>query len=177
MQNSLSEQDRLSGDPAKGAASPKSRGRAQVIQAPIEGRIVRWGEGIVENARVRKGQLIAEIRVHDEAYRDRLEAQMAQARLQVDAAESQIVVMQQTLEATRKQVAASQAQAYEQVYDNLTLSNDKRVASAKKRREADLQGLKPLETLSKLETDSLEGVIKAHEAGAVSVSCLISADC
>src|SRR3990172_7474632 len=34
--------------------------RPQTIEASIKGRIVRWGEGIFENARVEKGQMIAE---------------------------------------------------------------------------------------------------------------------
>jgi hypothetical protein len=46
--NRLGEINSLNGDPSKTAASAKRRGRAQVIQSPIEGRIVRRGEGIVE---------------------------------------------------------------------------------------------------------------------------------
>ena len=50
--------------------------REQVIQAPIKGRIVSWGEGIQENAHVRQGQLIAQIEDLDANYLDRLKDQL-----------------------------------------------------------------------------------------------------
>jgi serine/threonine protein kinase/multidrug resistance efflux pump len=165
--NRLGETNSLNGDPSEIVASAKPLGRAQAIQAPIEGRIVRWGEGIVENARVRKGQLIAEIQETDAGSLARREDQIANAKSFVEAKKSEFGVMEQNLEATKSRVAASQAQtqAYEQVYDNLTLSNDKRVASAKKRREADLQRLKSLEALFNLETEALERTKASVEAG------------
>lgn len=165
--NRQGETNSLNGDPSKTANSTKPRGRAEAIQSSIEGRIVKWGEGIVENARVRKGQLIAEIRDLDDGDGERLEAQMAQAILQVDAAQSQIEVMQQTLEATRKQVQASQAQAqaYEQVYGKIVLSSDAGVASAKKRLEAEQNSLNAREAMLVKETAAYERVKELHNAG------------
>ncbi len=165
--NRLSVQNRLSGDPAKNAAANGQGGSAQVFESVIDGRIVRWGEGIVENARVRKGQFIAEIRVHEEGYRHRLETQFAAATLEVEAKKNQIEVMQRNVEATQSAVASYQAQilAYEQVYGKIVLSSDAGVASAKNRLEADLQGLKAREALFKLETEALKRVQELHAAG------------
>lgn len=50
--------------------------RPQTVECPINGRIVRWGEGIVEGARVSKGQLIVEIQDNDPSRADRLDIQV-----------------------------------------------------------------------------------------------------
>jgi putative ABC transport system permease protein len=131
-----------------------------------------------KNARVRKGQFIAEIRDLDEGYGERLESKVAAARAQVDAAERQVETHQQNLKATRNLAAAYQTQvkAYERVYDEITLSRDKRVASAKTKREADLQRLKSVEALFNLETEALERAKARREAGQdISVETLIDA--
>lgn len=69
--------------------------REQTIESPIRGRVVRWGEGIHENARVEAGQLIVELRDLDEHLAERLQLQLEnaeQARAasadQVEAAKS-----------------------------------------------------------------------------------------
>ncbi|MGE3780680.1 MAG: hypothetical protein AB7F89_26050, partial [Pirellulaceae bacterium] len=51
--------------------------RVQTVESPIYGRIVRWGEGIVEGAHVKAGQEILEIRDNDPGRADRLAAQVA----------------------------------------------------------------------------------------------------
>ena len=73
------------------------RERQQVLEATIEGRIVRWNEALVENARVAKGDFIAEIRDLDDDYSERLNSQLdnTDAILQsahkvVDATEGQL---------------------------------------------------------------------------------------
>ena len=43
----------------KGRYDPSER--QQTIETPIKGRIVRLGDGVFENAHVKKGQLIAEV--------------------------------------------------------------------------------------------------------------------
>lgn len=60
--------------------------RQQIIEAPITGRIIRWGENIFENARVQKGELIAEICDLDEGYTMRLDMQLQNAKLAAEAA-------------------------------------------------------------------------------------------
>jgi len=62
------------------------RERQQVLEATIEGRIVLWNEELVENARVAKGDFIAEIRDLDEDYSMRLEGQLANTEVMLDSA-------------------------------------------------------------------------------------------
>jgi multidrug efflux pump subunit AcrA (membrane-fusion protein) len=50
--------------------------RQQTLEAPIKGRIARWNPSLVENARVAKGEFIAEIRDLDESYSERLKGQL-----------------------------------------------------------------------------------------------------
>jgi membrane fusion protein, adhesin transport system len=50
--------------------------RQQGIEAPINGRIVKWGDDIIEGARVTKGQLILEIQDNDPDLLARLENQV-----------------------------------------------------------------------------------------------------
>ncbi len=52
------------------------RERQQTLEATIEGRIIRWNEELVENARVSKGDFIAEIRDIDDQYSVRLQGQL-----------------------------------------------------------------------------------------------------
>jgi len=73
------------------------RDRQQVLEATIEGRIVLWNEKLVENYRVTKGELIAEIRDLDADYSTRLEGQLentavmlAASRRIVDATQGQL---------------------------------------------------------------------------------------
>ena len=54
--------------------------RPQTIESPIYGRVVKWGEGIVEGAPVKKGQFILEIRDIDADRPRRLAEQVAATR-------------------------------------------------------------------------------------------------
>ena len=60
--------------------------RTQTIESPIYGRIVRWGEGIVEGARVRKGELILEIQDNDPLRSERLASQVTSIRQKIEFA-------------------------------------------------------------------------------------------
>jgi multidrug resistance efflux pump len=57
--------------------------RPQTIEAPIYGRVVRWGEDIFEGARVTKGQMLLEIADNDPQRAERL-------REQVDASQQKL---------------------------------------------------------------------------------------
>ncbi len=130
--------------------------RQQVLEAPIKGRIVRLGEGIVENAYVKKGQLIAEIADIDPAYLGRLENQLLATRNQIDAE-------QQFLEASRNNLAAartivqsyeSQVRAYESVKTEIVAAADAGVKSAENKVDAELQQLEEHKAaLAQLELD------------------------
>ncbi|MCA9109697.1 MAG: toxin secretion protein, partial [Planctomycetaceae bacterium] len=84
--------------------------RPQVIEAPIKGRIVSWGEGIVENAKVTKGQVIAEIRDLDESYASRLDQQLSNSEQAVEASQQQLAANERALEAALTIVDSYQAQ-------------------------------------------------------------------
>lgn len=54
--------------------------RPQTVESPIYGRVVRWGNGIVEGAVVKKGQLILELRDNDAGRASRLASQVVATR-------------------------------------------------------------------------------------------------
>lgn len=117
--------------------------RQQVLEAPIKGRIVRLGEGIVENASVAKGQLIAEIADIDPDYLGRLEAQRDAIQRQVDAEAELLEASKRNLDATRTIVESFQAQvsAYELVKTQVVAAADAAVESAKNKVDAELEQL------------------------------------
>jgi adhesin transport system membrane fusion protein len=63
------------------------RERQQVLEAPIKGRIFRWNEDLVENARVSRGDFIAEIRDLDDSYSMRLQGQLDNTASILDASQ------------------------------------------------------------------------------------------
>ncbi len=108
----------------------------------------------------------------------RLEAQLAAARLQVEASKSQIEVMQRNVEASGNVVAAyqTQLQAYEQVSGKIVLSSDAGVASAKHRLESQQRGLIAHEALLAPETGAFNLVKANHASGNASRERLIEAE-
>ncbi|QDT14630.1 HlyD family secretion protein [Alienimonas californiensis] len=76
--------------------------RQQVVQAPIEGNIARWAEGIRENAFVEEGDFVVELADVDPELLSRLSRQRSQAADQVQLAES-------AREAAQRGVIASQS--------------------------------------------------------------------
>ena len=94
------------------------RERQQVLEATIKGRIYRWNEELVENARVSKGDFIAEIRDLDDSYTMRLQGQMDNTK--------------SILDASLKIVEASegQLQAYRRVQEEVEAAQNAYVQSA-----------------------------------------------
>ena len=117
--------------------------RQQVLESPIRGRIIQFGEGIVENARVSKGQLIAEVADIDEGYLGRLEQQLDAATRQVEAARELLAAEERNLEAARTIVTSYEAQvaAYELVKEQVVAAADASIASAQSKVEAEEQKL------------------------------------
>ena len=109
--------------------------RQQVIESPIKGRIVRWGDGIVENARVVKGQLIAEIRDLDEDYALRLQQQLEHTQETVRAAREQIRANNAALDAAHRLVGVYEKQelTYAQVKQDITAAQNSYVAAAEEK--------------------------------------------
>lgn len=60
--------------------------RPQTIESPMYGRIIRWGENIVEGAHVKKGQFILEIQDNDALRSERLDAQVMALKQKADFA-------------------------------------------------------------------------------------------
>ncbi|MCA9012848.1 MAG: toxin secretion protein, partial [Planctomycetaceae bacterium] len=94
------------------------RERQQVLEATIKGRIFRWNEELVENARVSKGDFIAEIRDLDDSYSLRLQGQLENT--------------ESILDASKKIVAATdgQLQAYRRVQTEIEAAQNAYVQSA-----------------------------------------------
>ncbi len=94
------------------------RERQQTLEATIEGRIVRWNEELVENARVAKGDFIAEIRDIDDQYSARLQGQLENTSA--------------ILESSRKIVEATEGQlnAYRRVQTEVEAAQNAYVQSA-----------------------------------------------
>ncbi|MEY2724531.1 MAG: Hemolysin secretion protein chromosomal [Planctomycetota bacterium] len=94
------------------------RERQQVLEAPIEGRIVSWNESLVENGRIEEGELIAEIRDLDADYATRLAGQL-------ENTSSMLAASNRIVEATEGQL-----NAYRQVQQQVTLAQDAYVQAA-----------------------------------------------
>jgi multidrug resistance efflux pump len=65
--------------------------RPQAVQAPVKGVIAEIGEGIFENARVEKGQLVYRIADQDPQYLDRLRQQNENTNGQLQAAQQRLL--------------------------------------------------------------------------------------
>lgn len=130
--------------------------RQQTIETPIKGRIVRLGEGIFENAHVRKGDLIAEVADIDAGYMIRLEAQLSATQRQVEAAQALVAANQRNLEAARTIVSSveSQVTAYGLLKQQILAAADATIASAQNKIEAEQQQLAEHEAaLEQVEAD------------------------
>ncbi|MEQ9071752.1 MAG: HlyD family efflux transporter periplasmic adaptor subunit [Gimesia chilikensis] len=121
--------------------------RQQVIQATIKGKLSRWGDEIYENAKVKKGQVIAEISDLDESYSARLEMQLLNSRQAVTAAEQHLEASQRALEAAKTIVHSyqDQVQAYETVKRETIAAQDSYIEVADKKVKAEQQKLLELE--------------------------------
>ena len=117
--------------------------RPQVIQSPIEGAVFRWGEGIVENSRVREGDFLAEIRDIDESYSDKLDLQLSQAGEAVTFSEDQLEASRNALEVARTIIKLYEAQveAYESVKRETIAAQDAYVEMARKKVSAEKEQL------------------------------------
>ncbi|TWU12157.1 hypothetical protein CA54_09750 [Symmachiella macrocystis] len=117
--------------------------RQQTLEAPIKGRIARLGEGVFENAFVKKGQLIAEITDIDPSYLARLEDQLAASQNQVKAEAQMLQASRNNLQAAHTIVKSyeSQVKTYEQVKAQVVAAADAAVKSAENKVDAELQQL------------------------------------
>lgn len=117
--------------------------RQQTIEAPIKGRVVRWSEGLVENAKVTKGQFLVEIQDLDAEYTGRLQEQLRNSEQQVLAAREHLRAMGSVLEAAKMIVDSTELQrvAYLRVKEQTIAAQDAYVMMAEKKIQAENQQL------------------------------------
>lgn len=123
------------------AYSPNQR--EQVIEAPTKGRISRWGENIYENAKVKKGDFIAEISDLDDSYQKRLQQQLVNAQMNVKNGKQQLAAAEKVKDATYKIVESlrRQVKVYQTVKDVTESAQNAYVEMAKKKILAENQKL------------------------------------
>lgn len=117
--------------------------RAQVIEAPIKGMIARWGDGIYENAKVKEGQFIAEVRDLDEGYRDRLEQKLEMSKLGAAAAQARLENYKFAIHAADEMVKSYSGKlaAYEKVKEETIAAQDAYIKMARQKVNAEKQQL------------------------------------
>lgn len=94
------------------AYDPNSR--QQVVEAPIEGRIARWNDALVENMRVAAGDFIAEIRDLDDEYSERLKGQLENTKQVLTALQKVVTATEEQVHAY--QIARSEIEAAQNAY-------------------------------------------------------------
>ncbi len=113
--------------------------RQQVIEAPIKGRVVGLGADIFENARVKRGDVIAEIQDLDEDYSGRLATQLKNSEDQVAAARNQLTAYERSYEVALKVTQAFETQVamYETILKDTIAAQDAYVAQAEEKIRAE----------------------------------------
>lgn len=150
------------------AYSPQAR--QQVIEVPIKGRIVKWGDGIYENARVVKGQLILEIQDLDPDMMTRLEAQAEATRQTVEAARQVLAAAQSNLIAATTTVESYEAQvrAYKEVKTQVVASAESYIEMSREKLKAEQKHLEELEAALEQEQADYERQKQLFEESIVS---------
>lgn len=131
--------------------------RPQTIEAPIYGRVMRWGENIVEGAQVKKGQMILEIADNDPLRAERL-------REQVEASQQKLAFAVEKVKSYHAQI-----DEYRESREVIIESYEKLVEVANQKIEAtrrDLEAAKATEWQLELDhnrqsTLAAEGVVSA----------------
>ncbi len=155
------------------------RERQQTLEATIEGRIIRWNEELVENARVAKGDFIAEICDIDDQYSVRLQGQLenTSAILQsskkiVEATEGQLNAyrrVQTEVEAAQNAYVQSAMQKVSAAEQKLAIAEaaiPQLKAAFDRARELHAAGNIALEKLQEIERKLLESQGKVKEESA-----------
>lgn len=113
-------------------AAEESKSAAGVaIQSPVNG-VVRWSQGINEGAAVKKGQLIAEVRVDDANVQNRLQDQQAAAKQAAADADVRLASNKRSVQAMESLVEAyeNQLRSYEAVKQQIADAGKAAIASA-----------------------------------------------
>lgn len=145
--------------------------RQQTIEAPTKGRVIRWGEGLVENARVSKGDFLVEIQDLDEDYQLRLQQQLRNSEQQVAAAKEHLRNSELVRDATKMIIDSVERQldAYERVKEQTILAQDAYVEMAEKKVQAEKQQLIEYEVAINQLQAEYDRTKMLHEAGNLSL--------
>ena len=151
--------------------------RRQIIEAPIGGRVVSWGEGIRENAYVEKGQVVLELQDIDPDLLMRLKKQVEVSETQVDAGKESLAASKRQLEAasTIVEVYEAQVKAFEEVRTQTVAAADEYIKMANNKLEAERRALDAAKAAEfqaeadshrqlQLQKEGLASVLKMQEA-------------
>ncbi|NQV26821.1 MAG: HlyD family efflux transporter periplasmic adaptor subunit, partial [Rhodopirellula sp.] len=121
--------------------------RQMVLEAPIKGRIVKWGADIVENAHVKKGQMILEVQDIDPDYLQRLQEQAASGQRQLIAANESLAAGRRHVDAALASIMPYEAQlrAYRTVQTEIVAAADQYVKSGEQKVQAETRALEEAE--------------------------------
>lgn len=150
------------------------RERRQVIESPIKGRIVRWDENLVENARVTKGQFLVEIQDLDADYVERLNAQLLNTERQVFEVKNQLEFDKKALKQQEKVIESFELQlaTYKKIKEQVKSAQDSFVEMAEKKVQAEQQQLSEYEVaLPQLEAE-LNRTEELHREGNIALQKL-----
>ena len=132
--------------------------RRQIVEAPVKGRIIRYGEGIQENSFVKQGQFILQLQDIGPNLTARLESQLLQSERNVQAARDHVDASVRQLELTRTIVENydSQVNAFESVRTETVAAADEYIRMAESKVVAERTTLAAAEaTLRQAEADYL----------------------
>jgi multidrug resistance efflux pump len=137
--------------------------RPQTVEAPIYGRVARWGDNIVEGAILTKGQLVLEIDDNDAERGKRLEQQVSATQQKLAFAAEKVKSYYAQIDEYRQA-----RELVSQSYQELLAVADQKIKAA----EADLAAAKAAEWQLKLDherqgtlaREGIVGAIKAQEA-------------
>lgn len=117
--------------------------RQMIVEAPIKGRIVSWGEGIYENAHVKEGQVILEVQDVDPEYLTRLQSQEASGQRQLEAATENLEAASRQVQATEAAVAPYEGQlrAYQNARIEVVAAADEYIKMAEQKVKAEERAL------------------------------------
>lgn len=137
--------------------------RQQSVEAPISGRIVRWGEGLYEGAELAEGQFILEIQDLDPNLQFRQQEQLAATRRELEA--NRIVVLAYEAQVAAFETARDQSVAAADEYVKVgeeKLKIEERNLDAEQAGE--LQVRLDFERQKELKKDGLVSDLKVQEA-------------
>lgn len=151
--------------------------RPQTVQAPVKGRIAKRGEGVAENAYVKKGQLLFSIEDQDPLYLSRLEQQVGNAQTELEIARERlgrakdyrdnnlriVAVTSEELEAMRtaqSELVGAYDQFVEQALNKLGAQKSKLTGAEAKLRQAEAD----FERKRQLFEEGIESQLKFQES-------------